>query len=134
VISAIGRRRTFTELRRDGRKVRHGSVRLSFLPLETAAPQVAFAIGRSFGTAVERNRGRRRLRAAFLDAWRDAPADGRAQLQGAFLLTGGRRLLTDPYRQLVADVGRCLDELSTELSTEPSVERRTVETTGRVPA
>lgn len=68
VISSIARRRTFTELRRVGRRARAGSVRLSFLPLDVETPQVAFAIGRSFGNAVERNRGRRRLKAAFVEA------------------------------------------------------------------
>ena len=33
-------------------------------------------------------------------------------LRGAYLLTGNRRLLTDRYEVLVADVGQCLDKLS----------------------
>ncbi|MEM7324392.1 MAG: ribonuclease P protein component [Actinomycetota bacterium] len=106
MIARVDRRRTFEGLRRDGRRVRHGSVRLNFLPLDTPAPQVAFALGRSFGNAVERNRGRRRLRAAFIEAF---SAGGHAP--GAYLLTGNRGLLTDRYDVLVADVGRCLDKL-----------------------
>jgi ribonuclease P protein component len=116
VITRIDRRRTFAGLRRDGRRVRHGSVRLNHLPLDTPDPQVAFAFGRSFGNAVERNRGRRRLRAAFIDAFSARTAeDGdrvtAANLRGAYLLTGSRRLLTDRYEVIVADVGQCLDKL-----------------------
>ncbi len=106
VIVSIARRRTFADLRRRGRRVRSGSVRLTFLPMQTVEPQVAFAIGRSFGNAVERNRGRRRLRAAFVEAL------GRRSLhpQGAFLLAGDRGLLTDRFPRLVEDVEVCLDK------------------------
>ncbi len=115
VITSIARRRTFSELRRDGRRVRHGSVRLNFLPLETTRPQVAFAIGRSFGNAVERNRGRRRLKAAFIQALdhrgTPTPAATFDPLGGAFLLTGSRGLLTERFTTLVEDVEACLDKL-----------------------
>lgn len=148
VITSIARRRTFAELRRDGRKARSGSVRLSFLPLESENPQVAFAIGRSFGNAVERNRGRRRLRAAFIEAacprsatnrkstdsventgsdcgsFADSGADNSGHhqrshsgdldgLQGAFLLSGNRGLLSSPFTNLVRDVDKCLEKLKT---------------------
>lgn len=91
--------------------------------METAEPQVAFAIGRSFGTAVERNRGRRRLRAAFVDALRDD--DGCRDLSGAFLLTGTRGLLTTGYQDLVADVEACIDRVcgdQTQSATAPTVQ------------
>ena len=112
VIGSVSRRRTFTDLRREGRRVRHGSVRIRFLPLPIAEPQVAFAIGRSFGNAVERNRARRRLRAAFVEAWRNATSPGSSPPLGAYLLTGGRGLLHARFAHLVADVGRCFDRLA----------------------
>lgn len=116
MIASVTRRRTFAELRSEGRRVRHGSVRLSFVPLDTDRPQVAFAIGRKFGNAVERNRGRRRLRAAFAEAFaaREAAetADG---LRGAYLLGGNRNLLTAGYRSLLDDVDRCLADLRATL-------------------
>ncbi|MGH1491188.1 MAG: ribonuclease P protein component [Acidimicrobiales bacterium] len=111
VISRIGRRRTFDELRSDGRRVRTGSVRLNFLALETSEVQVAFAIGRSFGNAVERNRGRRRLRAAFIEALGRTEVE---RMQGAFLLTGSRGLLTNDFSRLVDDVEACLKKLASE--------------------
>ncbi len=111
VISRIGRRRTFDELRNDGRRVRTGSVRLNFLALETSEVQVAFAIGRSFGNAVERNRGRRRLRAAFIEALGRTEVE---RMQGAFLLTGSRGLLTNDFSRLVDAVEACLKKLASE--------------------
>ena len=118
MISSIARRRTFTELRRGGRRARHGAVRLSFLPLETDNPQVAFAIGRSFGNAVERNRGRRRLRAAFIEVatnhMKSTSSVDKSLLDGAFLLTGSRRLLTADYTDLVNDVEKCLERLKAD--------------------
>ena len=113
MIARVDRRRTFAGFRRDGRRVRHGSVRLNHLPLDTPDPQVAFALGRSFGNAVERNRGRRRLRAAFIDAFSARPStQATTTLRGAYLLTGNRGLMTARYDVLVADVNRCLDKLN----------------------
>ncbi|MGI9595879.1 MAG: ribonuclease P protein component [Acidimicrobiales bacterium] len=120
--TSIARRRTFADLRRHGRRARSGPVRLSFLPLQTTQPQVGFAIGRSFGSAVERNRGRRRLRAAFLEALGGDGTPDRGEafpgLEGAFLLTGSRGLLTERYDQLVANVRACLTELEAAVVSE----------------
>lgn len=94
--------------------MRHGSVRLTHLPLETAEIQLAFALGRSFGNAVERNRGRRRLRAAFIEVVSRVEQDEAfesAELHGAFLLTGSRGLLTNDFARLIGDVEACLTKL-----------------------
>jgi RNase P protein component len=72
-------------------------------------PQIAFALPRPFGSAVERNRGRRRLRSAFIEAWE---ADEAAGPDGAYLLSGNRGLLHAPFGQLVDDVGRCFERLA----------------------
>lgn len=113
MISSVGRRRTFADFRTDGLRVRHGAVRLNHLSLErlepgAATPQLAFSIGRSFGGAVERNRGRRRLRAAFVQVWRALSPERATSLGGAYLLSGSRALLTTPFQRLISDVEACL--------------------------
>jgi ribonuclease P protein component len=79
-------RATFAALR-DGRRGHAGPVRLTWVPDAEAGtpPRVAFAVGRRVGSAVERNRLRRQLRAviaglapdlapgAYLIAYRGGP-------------------------------------------------------------
>jgi ribonuclease P protein component len=62
-------RRTFGALRREGTRRRSGPVTVTVLP-EPGAPgaRVAYAVGRTVGGAVDRNRLRRRLRAILRDA------------------------------------------------------------------
>ncbi len=64
LIDRVRERDAFVRLRREGVRVRADSLWCSFvLDPDLAPPQVAFAIGRAVGTAVQRNRLRRRLRA-----------------------------------------------------------------------
>jgi ribonuclease P protein component len=64
LIDPIRDRHTFLRLRREGRRVRIDPLWCFYVPIpELQLPQVAFAIPRAAGTAVERNRLRRRLRA-----------------------------------------------------------------------
>lgn len=84
-------------------------------------PQIAFALSRRFGNAVERNRGRRRLRDAFSESW--VRASDRPEA-GTFLLTGSRRLLTDDFADLVKDVDRCLARLTRPSPSLPEGGRR----------
>ena len=57
-------RATFQTLRRSRRRVRRGPVTVTFAPgAPSGPPQVAYAIGRTVGGAVVRNRLRRRMRA-----------------------------------------------------------------------
>lgn len=61
-------RATFQALRRSGQRVRQGALTVTFLPgAEGDPPALAFAIGRSVGPAVVRNRLRRRLRVLFAE-------------------------------------------------------------------
>jgi ribonuclease P protein component len=64
LIERIRTRDAFLRLRREGRRVRVGPLRCTFLSdPDLTSPAVAFAIGRAVGNAVVRNRLRRRLRA-----------------------------------------------------------------------
>ena len=64
MIDRVRERDAFVRLRRDGVRVRTDPLWCSFVPdPNLVPPQVAFAIGRAVGSAVRRNRLRRRLRA-----------------------------------------------------------------------
>lgn len=68
MIGRIHERRTFDRLRRDGRRLATAHLWCRYLPDGSAAPpRVGFAIGRSVGSAVARNRLRRRLRSLLVD-------------------------------------------------------------------
>ena len=77
------------------RRRRAGPVSLRYLTDGSDdPPRVAYAIGRRFGTAVERNRARRRLRAAItLDQALLLPG-------GAYLLAAERSVMTLPFTTL----------------------------------
>ncbi|HSN02090.1 MAG TPA: ribonuclease P protein component [Acidimicrobiales bacterium] len=58
-------RRQFAQFSRPSARGRSGSLRVSFVGIEGDGVKVAFAISRKVGSAVVRNRLRRRLRAMF---------------------------------------------------------------------
>lgn len=97
--------------------MKHGAVRLTYVDSaesdSESTPQVAYALGRKFGNAVERNRARRRLRDAFTQSWEHhlSTVDPTLQLHGAFLLSGHRGLLSTPFSQIVDDLNACLTRL-----------------------
>lgn len=69
MIGRIRERETFVRLRRDGSQLRIEPLWCSYLPdPHVMPPQVAFAIGRPVGSAVRRNRVRRRIRAILSDS------------------------------------------------------------------
>jgi ribonuclease P protein component len=86
--TSIRDRATFARLRRPTGQARSGPVRARHLDAPAAGPtriEVAYAIGRSYGTAVQRNRARRRLRAALHELSPTLPS-------GSYLLTADRSL------------------------------------------
>lgn len=94
---------------------------------------MAFAIGRSFGTAVERNRARRRLRSAFIEVLAkrtqnesQADSQSRGAPTGAYLLSGNRGLLNEGYDTLLTDVESCLDKLQSSTQGQPPADRTVV--------
>lgn len=86
-----------------GKSGRHPLIRLSFLATidgtDIDDAEVAFAIGRQFGTAVERNRARRRVKSALreLDAERSLP-------HGAYLFRPNRSVLHCAYADVQSSV------------------------------
>lgn len=87
--------------------MRSGPVRVSYVSVPAAQPELAFAIGRRFGNAVARNRARRRLRAAFSAAWDASPGAP----TGAYLVTADRAVLSAPFSGLVQAVRSCLGKV-----------------------
>jgi RNase P protein component len=91
---------------------------LSFVSVGSAHPQLAFGLGRRFGNAVERNRARRRLRAAFETAWAgfDPDPTGTAPTgsapTGAYLITADRGVLELGFEPMVAAVRSCLTDVA----------------------
>ncbi|HYN33022.1 MAG TPA: ribonuclease P protein component [Ilumatobacteraceae bacterium] len=99
MIDRIRDRDAFIRLRRDGVRVRIDPLWCSFVPdSEVVPPQVAFAIGRATGSAVQRNLLRRRLRAILRGC--EVPA-------GLFLIGAGTRV----NERTFADLERCLTDL-----------------------
>lgn len=72
-------------------------------------PRVAFAITRKFGPAVDRNRIRRRLRAAIAELAGRSPSP---VASGAYLLTVRPEALTRTFTQLTQDLEHAFDKLS----------------------
>ena len=67
VIGRLAGHRAFARLRSEGERRGRGSIRLVVRPDATQQPRFAFAIPRSVGSAVVRNRTKRRLRAILVD-------------------------------------------------------------------
>jgi ribonuclease P protein component len=105
LIWRVDRRSTFEALRR-GRRAREGPLSVSWVPGDPAEPpRVAFTIGRRVGTAVVRNRLRRRLRMIMRTA---APG----LRPGAYLLTAAPEAARLPFRTLQTTVIALLQKIS----------------------
>lgn len=99
LIGRISDRATFDALRRDGRRARRDPVTVLFLPDAGGGDtdvRVAYGVGRRVGTAVDRNRVRRRLRAAM----RDVSRDGEGLSSGAYLVLARPEARTTAYAEL----------------------------------
>lgn len=103
-VTAIRDRSTFQALRRPAGRAARGPVAVSYVPPVPAAtadadhPRVGYSVGRSCGNAVQRNRLRRRFRAAVREWAGTLPA-------GAYLVRAEPAAAQLPYRSLVAAVG-----------------------------
>lgn len=117
LIGRISDRATFDALRRDGQRARRDPVTVLFLREADAAAagdvRVAYSVGRRVGTAVDRNRVRRRLRAAMRDV--DREVGGLSS--GAYLVLVRPEAGTAPYPELKRLLGEACDEAAR--STDP---------------
>ena len=102
LIWRIRDRATFEALAR-ARRLRRGPISVRYVPGDAAEPpRVAFALGRNVGSAVQRNRARRRLRAAI-------GAHAEQLRPGAYLFGGGPSVVTASFQTLEGAVVELLD-------------------------
>ena len=98
-------RGTFARFRASRTRTRTGPITVTFVTDEVVArPRVAYSVGRKVGTAVVRNRLKRRLRAIVADrAVRLAP--------GAYLISAGPRAADLSFTDLRSAVDGALDRM-----------------------
>ncbi len=107
ILSRVSSKDTFSRFQTEGIKVSSGPVSVVFVPIESKKPQVAMAITKKFGSAVDRNRARRRLRHAF-----DEVIQNHTELySNAFLLFGSRKILSCDYAGLVSSLDDCCSQI-----------------------
>jgi ribonuclease P protein component len=111
----IRERDAFERLRRDGTRIHSTSLWCNFLSDPVTAPsRAAFAIGRAYGSAVARNRLRRRLRELLAARQRSDP------LPPGYLLIGVRPGAAElTFDQLRTELGSLLDRIAKSVETRP---------------
>jgi len=105
--SPVRGRQVFAQLRRSTQRAWSGPVRVQFLPAQETdgALRVAFAVPRKVGTAVERNRCRRRLRAVVGETTASLPP-------GAYLVGIDQGVRDVPFQELRARVIEAMQRAS----------------------
>lgn len=108
-VGRIRDRKAFQQLRRPEGRGRRGPIRVAFVSfrprIDEPGLQVAYAVGRRCGNAVQRNRLRRRLRAAV----REVAGGARP---GKYLLNASVEVAGLGYSELVRGVGQAMDQAS----------------------
>lgn len=112
LIERVSDRGSFVALRSPSLRVRRGAIRLAWIPDPRGRRRVAYALPRRIGSAVVRNRIRRRLRAVFrtLDDERSSGVTTRFP-PGTYLVSAESVVATLPYEQMVATVRKLLIEV-----------------------
>jgi ribonuclease P protein component len=73
---------------------------------DRSSPRVGFTVTKKTGNAVERNRIRRRLRAAMNEV---GPREGRTGFD--YVVVARRQALTSPFDTMIAELGRAMSRL-----------------------
>jgi ribonuclease P protein component len=113
VISTIPSRGVLRDATRSGTRIPGSVLWCTWCPdPEASSTSVAYAIGRAYGSAVRRNRLRRRLRALLAEADRRTPLP-----PGVMLIGPHRRVVNElTFDQVAADIGKILDRIRSEVS------------------
>lgn len=130
LIRSIRDRRDFQRLAADGRRIQRSNLWCIWCPdPHSDAASVAFAIGRTLGPAVARNRLRRRLRAVLRQI------DATTPLPPALILIGAKRPADElTYEMIERDATSLITEIATTISTTSTSTRTAISTatsTGR---
>ena len=106
-VARLRGRRAFADLATQGRTVRSGPLRVRHLAAPAGAPAaVGYAIGKKTGGAVDRNRIRRRLRAAVAEATTPLTS-------GFYLISADPSALRAPFGELVTAVENAVEKMGT---------------------
>ena len=95
-----------------GNRAGRSAFGLQMIATEAAEPGIGFTVTKKSGNSPERNRIKRRLRAAVTACARDFVA------HHDYVLVGRREALSEPFAKLVADLGALIQRVHTPRSTD----------------
>ena len=95
-----------------GNRAGRSAFGLQMVATEAAEPGIGFTVTKKSGNSPERNRIKRRLRAAVTACARDFVA------HHDYVLVGRREALSEPFAKLVADLGALIQRVHTPRSTD----------------
>lgn len=95
-----------------GNRAGRSAFGLQAVPVAQAEPGIGFTVTKKSGNSPERNRIKRRLRAAVTACARDFVA------QHDYVLVGRREALSEPFTKLVADLGALIVRVHAPRSTD----------------
>ena len=95
-----------------GNRAGRSAFGLQMIATEAAEPGIGFTVTKKSGNSPERNRIKRRLRAAVTACARDFVA------HHDYVLVGRREALSEPFAKLVADLGALIQRVHTPRSSD----------------